>query len=505
MISKNLGKCFDAARWGDKTALIEPGDFSADARRTSYAQLDRECDAVARGLLARGYRTGDRIGLLGENSREFISAFMGIMRAGMVAVPFSYKLPNATLEHIARDASLKAIFHDTARAGHCPAGPDLIPLHGADFDALLDYGPFESHEPAPREVGMMLYTSGSTGMPKGVLLSHDSQRWSLERGAKLFGDKDENVYIVAAPMFHMNATISTKGALAAGATTVLLPSFDALVYARSIEVFRVTWLTSVPTMLALMAKESEKIGGLDFSSVTDITMGSAPLTQALIDKVQALFPRASISNSYGTTEGGPSPFGPHPRGVARPALSLGYPADGLEIELREGEGPDEGVFYIRGPMAMEGYNNLPEKTAAVMHDGWYRSGDIMRRDENGFFYFLGRADDMFNVGGENVWPGEVEKLIEGLEGVHQACVVPAPHETKNLAPFAFVVVKTGSNLSEQAVKAYTLAHGPAYAHPRHVRFIDAIPLAGTNKPDRKLLTELARVAILEKTQYAGQV
>jgi acyl-coenzyme A synthetase/AMP-(fatty) acid ligase len=99
----------------------------------------------------------------------------------------------------------------------------------------------------------------------------------------------------------------------------------------------------------------------------------------------------------------------------------------------------------------------------------------------------------------------VEKLIEGMEGVHQACVVPAPHETKNLAPFAFVVVKTGSNLSEQAVKAYTLAHGPAYAHPRHVRFIDAIPLAGTNKPDRKLLTELARVAILEKTQYAGQV
>ncbi|WP_048647014.1 AMP-binding enzyme [Nitratireductor soli] len=116
----------------------------------------------------------------------------------------------------------------------------------------------------------------------------------------------------------------------------------------------------------------------------------------------------------------------------------------------------------------------------------------MRRDENGFFYFVGRADDMFNVGGENVWPGEVEKLIEGMNGVHQACVVPAPHETKNLAPFAFVVAKKDGSLTEQAVKEYTLAHGPAHAHPRHVRFLDAIPLAGTNKPDRKLLIERAK-------------
>lgn len=495
MISKNLGKCFDAARWGDKIALIEPGDFSTEARRTSYAELDRECDAVARGLLARGYRPGDRIGLLGANSRAFLSSYFGIMRAGMVAVPFSYKLPQATIDHIARDAQLKAVFHDAARSGQCPKGPDAIALDGAGFAELLDFGPFKTHEPSPREVGMMLYTSGSTGMPKGVLLSHDSQRWSLERGVALFGDKDEHIYIVAAPMFHMNATISTKGALVAGATTVLLPAFDALTYARSIDAFEVTWLTSVPTMLALVAKEADRIGDLDFSSVTNVTMGSAPLTQALIDKVQALFPQATISNSYGTTEGGPSPFGPHPSGVARPALSLGYPAEGLEIELREDAGPDEGVFYVRGPMAMEGYNNLPDKTAAVMRDGWYRSGDIMRRDENGFFYFVGRADDMFNVGGENVWPGEVEKLIETMEGVHQACVVPAPHETKNLAPFAFVVAKQPGALTEQAVKSFTLAHGPAYAHPRHVRFIDAIPLAGTNKPDRKLLIDRAKAEV----------
>lgn len=487
MISRNLGRCFDAGRWGDKTALIEPGDFSAPPRRTSFAELERECDAVARGLEARGYRKGDRIGLLGLNSREYLSAYFGIMRAGMVAVPFSHKLPGETRAHIARDAALAAIFHDAGRAALVPEGPERIALDGPDFGAFLDFGAYETHEPAPREVGMMLYTSGSTGMPKGVLLSHDSQRWSLERGEKLFGDKADHVYIVAAPMFHMNATISTKGALLAGATVVLLPAFDALAYARSIDAFKVTWLTSVPTMLALVAREGEKLGGLDFSSVSDVTMGSAPLTQALIDKVQALFPGANISNSYGTTEGGPSPFGPHPEGVPRPALSLGYPAEGLEVELREGPGPNEGVFHIRGPMAMEGYNNLPEKTAAVMQDGWYRSGDVMRRDANGFFYFVGRADDMFNVGGENVWPGEVEKLIERMEGVHQACVVAVPHETKGAVPFAFVVPRPGITLTGAAVKAFALAEGPAHAHPRHVAFIDAIPLAGTNKPDRRQL------------------
>jgi acyl-CoA synthetase (AMP-forming)/AMP-acid ligase II len=491
MISKNLGKCFDAARRPDKVALIEPFDFTSP-RFTTYAELDSECDAVARGLIARGYRRGDAIGILGRNSRELLCAYFGTMRAGMIAVPFSYKLPSEITAHIVQDAELKAIFHDGEFRGKCPPGPDLLSLdadHG--YRDLLDFGAFETVETGPHDLAMILYTSGSTGKPKGVLLSHDSQRWSLERGALLYGDRDDHRYIVAAPMFHMNATISVKSALFAGASLVLLPAFDASAYARAIDAFDVTWLTSVPTMLAMVAREADRFGGLDFSSVTDVTMGSAPLTQPLIDKVQAMFPGAHVSNSYGTTEGGPSPFGPHPDGIPRPALSLGYPATGLEAELREGTGPDQGVFYVRSPMVMEGYKNLPAKTAEVLKDGWYRTGDIMRRDEHGFFYFLGRADDMFNVGGENVWPGEVEKLIETLDGVHQACVVPVAHETKHLVPFAWVVLRHGASLSAEDVKAHTLRHGPAFAHPRHVRFIDAIPLAGTNKPDRKALTERA--------------
>lgn len=485
--SRNLGACFHPDAPADKVALIEPG---AGARRTTYGALQARADAVARGLLARGLSRGDRVGLMALNSRDYLAAYFGIMRAGLVSVNFSYKLAQPVIDHIVADAGLKLLFHDYANAASVPDGVPSVELESPAFERLLDPGPFVVVEPDAREVAMILYTSGSTGMPKGVLLSHDSQRWSLENASKSGEDRKHSVYIVAAPMFHMNATISSKGAFYVGATVVMLPTFDARAYATSIPEFGVTTLTSVPTMLALVAREADALGGLDFSSVTDVTMGSAPLTQALIDRVQAMFPKARISNSYGTTEGGPSPFGAHPDGIRRPELSLGYPHPGTGAELREGEGPDEGVLYLKNPMQMNAYNNLPEKTAAAVIDGWYRTGDIMRRDENGFFYFLGRADDMFNVGGENIWPGEVEKLLETMPGVHQTCVVPAPHETKGAAPFAFAVAEAW--VTENAVRQYALTHGPAYAHPRHVIFVDAIPLAGTNKPDRNLLVARAR-------------
>jgi acyl-CoA synthetase (AMP-forming)/AMP-acid ligase II len=493
--SQNLGRSFSAAAAPDKIAII---DLRDDERpiELSYRAFDAECDAVARGLVRMGLRRGDRVGILSLNRYEVLAAFYGTMRAGMVTVPISFKLPPDIVDYIVRDAGLKAIVHDRARAPLCPPGMPCIDLDDRPaYAAFKDPGPFDTVEPQGRELGMILYTSGSTGKPKGVLLSHESQRWSIERNLALNGDMTHHRYIVAAPMFHMNATISVKIALAGGASIVLLPSFDAKLYARSIARFQVTWLTSVPTMLALVARERELIRQLDLSSVERVTMGSAPLTQALVDKVQALFPKAAINNSYGTTEAGPTPFGPHPQGLPRPAVAAGYPHPGMEVELREGPSPEEGVLYMRSPMRMEGYNNLPEKTAEVMQDGWYRSGDIMRRDADGFYYFVGRADDMFVVGGENVWPGEVERLVESMPGVHQALVVPIPDEVKGALPFAFVVKQPGAVLDEAAVKAYTIAKGPAFAHPRFVAFIEAVPLAATNKPDRRRLTaEAERIA-----------
>ena len=500
--SKNLGSGFDAAAQPDKTAIIDIRDWERPIE-LSYRDFDAECDAVARGLLAMGLKRGDRVGILSLNRYELLAAFLGIMRAGLVVVPISFKLPRDTLDYIVRDADLKAVFHDREREALCPSNRPRISFDDpSGYAALRDPGPFETVEPIGRELGIILYTSGSTGKPKGVLLSHESQRWSMETSQRLGGDTSHHRYIVAAPMFHMNATISVKLALRGGASLVLMPAFDASIYARAIERFGVTWLTSVPTMLALVARQKELLSTLDFSSVERVTMGSAPLTQSLIDKVQALFPNAVINNSFGTTEAGPAPFGPHPDGIPRPALACGYPVPGAEAELREGPSPDEGVLYMRSPMLMEGYNNLPEKTAEAIRDGWYRSGDIMRRDANGFFYFLGRADDMFVVGGENVWPLEVERLIERADGVHQAAVVPVADEIKGALPFAFVVRRPGSEVDEAAIKAFTIANGPAFAHPRFVEFVDEIPLASTNKPDRRRLREEAEALVRQRRESA---
>jgi acyl-CoA synthetase (AMP-forming)/AMP-acid ligase II len=497
MPNRNLGCCFDM-REPDKVAISDIGDWDRPIEFT-YRQFDAECDAFARGLVKRGCERGDRIGILSLNRWEYLAAFFGAMRAGMVTVPISIKLPRDTIDYIIRDAGLKAILHDRDRESLAASCPTRISFDDqAGYQALRDPGPFTPVMVQGHELGMMLYTSGSTGRPKGVLLSHESQYFAMDNMAKFFGEGRHHRYVVAAPMFHMNATYSVKAALMGGASLVLMPQFNAQLYARAIARFKVTWLTSVPTMLALVLRETELLKSLDFSSVERVTMGSAPLTQALIDKVQAQFPKAILNNSYGTTEAGPVPFGPHPQGKKRPTLSVGYPAPGVQCELREGPSPDEGVLCMKSKMAMDGYNNLPEKTREAVRDGWYRSGDIMRRDADGFFYFLGRADDMFVCGGENIWPGEVEKMLERLDGVHQAFVVPVPDEIKGQLPFAFIVRKPGAALDEAQVKEFALANGPAYAHPRWVEFVPELTLAATNKIDRRGLTERALQVVAKR-------
>jgi long-chain acyl-CoA synthetase len=220
-------------------------------------------------------------------------------------------------------------------------------------------------------------------------------------------------------------------------------------------------------------------------------MGSAPTTQALWDKTRAAFPAARLVMGYGTTEHGPSTFGPHPDGLATPDLSLGYPMAGNEVRLSGGASADEGVLEVRCPAVMEGYANLPEATARVLRDGWYWTGDVMRRDRNGFYFFIGRADDMFVCSGENIYPGEVEALLERHPAVHQASVVPVADEERGQIPVAFVVLRPDAEATEAELKQFALANAPPVQHPRRVFFKPELPLTGTSKIDRRALAEEA--------------
>jgi len=383
------------------------------------------------------------------------------------------------------------------RRAQVPPGMPVVDFdsEGEDgFDALLDPRDLAFVRPEPRETAMVLYTSGSTGRPKGVPLSHDGQLWAVRSRVAAAKDLDAQRFIVAAPLFHMNALGTSKVALAGHATIVLLPQFDARRYIDAIGRFGVTFLTSVPTMLALIVRETETLARTDLSSVRTVRMGSAPTTQQLVDAVKRAFPGTAVSYIYGTTEAGPVMFGPHPDGRPQADLALGWPRPQVEVRLvgPDGRETEEGMLWIRTPAIMTGYLNLPDKTKEVLtRDGWYISGDILRRDRDGAYYFVGRADDMFVCGGENIYPGEVEALLERHPDIIQACVVPIPDEIKHEKPFAFVVTRNGRQLSEDAVKQYALAHAPAFQHPRHVVFMPELPLASTGKVDRVALRRQA--------------
>jgi long-chain acyl-CoA synthetase len=371
------------------------------------------------------------------------------------------------------------------------------------FDTFLDPGPFAGVVPKPDEPAMFLYTSGSTGTPKGVVLSHQSHIWVVQ--TRLAAGLDRHIYLIAAPLYHMNALALAKLACAAHATIVLLPQFSARAYIEGIGRYRCTWLTAVPPMIAMMLRERDLLARADLSSVEFIRMGSAPVSLSLMAALHEALPQAAVTNAYGTTEAGPVVFGPHPRGLPQPELSVGYPHPQVSLRLVDGDNRKavQGVLEMKCPALMLGYHNrmapsLPspasgggEGSAPITADGFYITGDVFRRDADGFFYFFGRTDDMFVSGGENIYPADVERMLERHPDIAQAAVVPIDDEIKWQKPVAFVIRKPGRATDEDEVKRFALAHAPAYAHPRFVWFVDELPLASTNKLDRATLKRMA--------------
>jgi acyl-CoA synthetase (AMP-forming)/AMP-acid ligase II len=341
--------------------------------------------------------------------------------------------------------------------------------------------------PLPNEPAMFLYTSGSTGTPKGVVLTHQGHIWVGE--TRLAPGLERHRYLIAAPLYHMNALALSILACMAHATIILLPQFTARAYIEAIERYRATWLTAVPPMIAMMLREHELLAHTDLSSVEFVRMGSAPVSASLMQSLHRLLPKAAVTNAYGTTEAGPVVFGPHPKGLAQPEMSVGYPHPQVQLRLVDGENrdADQGVLEMKSPALMLGYHNRPDLPPPITPDGFYITGDVFRRDENGFYYFLGRTDDMFVSGGENIYPSDVERMLERHPAIAQAAVIPIDDEIKGQKPVAFVIRKPEQHVSEDDVKRFALANAPAYQHPRFVWFVDELPLASTNKLDRTAL------------------
>ncbi len=481
---RNLGALFQDAD-PSREAIVDLG--AQPARSLTYGELNELCDAFARGLKRRSIGTGDRVAILSLNRAEYIIAVFGAMRLGAVPVLVNIKLPKQTVAYILNDSAAKIAFAEPAFSELCASRPTV--LFGPAFDAFLDSGSFEPAPVRPGQLSMLLYTSGTTGKPKGVLLHHRGQTWAAHVLTQHRRITAADRILISAPFYHKNAIVAIKTALWPQACLIILPRFDAKKTIAAIDSQGLTMLTGVPTMMNLMLTDAS-LGKQRRSTVRVLSMGSSPASDQLLHDLQAAFPQAEIHLNYGSTEGGPIMFGwYHPEGLSRPLHTVGYPIPGCDWQLVGGR-EDEGELWVKNPGVADGYLNLSAATASRFENGWYKTGDVMHRDSEGWFYFVSRIDDMFVSGGENVYPQEVEALLERHPAVQQAAVIAQDHAVKGQVPVAFVVLHKNADADEEALKVFTLEHGPAYAHPRRIVMMSHMPLTGTNKIDRKALTEL---------------
>ncbi|MBM46350.1 MAG: acetyl-CoA synthetase [Acidimicrobiaceae bacterium] len=485
----NVASLLDRNPNPDGVALVDRS--RRPASEISVSQITNAVRVFAQALIDMGIPAGSRVGLLAGNLGEYYTVMFGAPAAGMVFVPMNTRLPKSTLEYIADDADLKLLITDSEHANLLPDISTIV-IGSQNWVDMMSGAPLTDLVGVqPSEVAIQIYTSGSTGRPKGVLLSHENVTFTvLEFGATIPGE----VMLVSAPLYHKNASMASKMAFASGGKVVLLPQFSASAYLEAINEHAVTMCSGVPTMYALITAELRQSSSeYDLSSVQRVFIGSAPLTEALFDDVQALFPSALVTNGYGTTEA-VLEFGPHPEDLPRPKISLGYQHQNVQLKLIDpvsGLESNQGELWVKSKGVMLGYHELPEANAERLTNGWYRTGDLMHRDEDGWYFFVGRVDDMFVCAGENIYPDSVEQMLEKHPAIHQAVVVPVADELKGQLPTAFIRTEPDHLLAVDAVKQFALKNGPAYAHPRHVWFVDEIPLASTAKIDRATLTKKA--------------
>ena len=488
----------------DDAVRLHPGRpaLRQDDAVISYAELDERADRVAGWLASQAVERGARVALLWRNDIGYVEALLGVMRAGAVAVPLNSRQNDETLQYVLSDSGSTGILvgpgeadRGRALAGQCATCRFVA--RPAEMQQAPRPARLAGHDPdAPC---MQPYTSGSTGRPKGVPLTHRGQIWCADIVRKVYLFDETEVALLAAPLFHKNAAMTLKSMLLAGGCCAVLPGFEPVAVLRAIDRYQVTYLSGVPAMYRMLLNETDELARCDVSSVRFASAGSAPVTVDLLEDFERVF-GAPITEGYGLTEGGPDVL-LTPRWGINKLGSLGLPLPGAEVQLRGTDGVTEvgvgevGELWVRNPGVTPGYHGLPEVTAERIRDGWLATRDLMRKDADGYHYFVGRSDDLINVGGENVYPKEVEQLLLRHPAVRDVAVLGAGHPVKGAVPVAFVVLTEPGAATAEDLTAFFHSVGPHYAYPRVIEFVGELPLAGTGKIDRAQLHQRARALV----------
>lgn len=488
----------------DKTALIAHGGS------LSYRELDERANRVAHQLRAAGVGTDERVLMLFENDIRFVEVLLGSMRAGAVPVPASTKWLDDRVASVLADCGARVVI---ASSGFLPSATKLIEAGACDLAVgiggeapLVDYESWLRTGRPDRldivrsgpDLCMQPYTSGSTGNPKGVLFTHQGWLANLDVLRRVLLLRSDDTALCANPLFHTNALgCGVLPALLAGGSAAVLPAFDPLEVLASIERWRCTFTTGVPAMYKLILNERDELARRDTSSIRFLLCGSAPMPKSLLEELDQALPGAPVIEGYGLTEGGPV-ISINPRFGERRIGSIGLPLPGVDVRIVASDGSradptDAGELWAKNPGNAAGFHNLPEVTARrYTPDGYLRTGDLVRQDEDGFLYFVGRLDEMINVAGEHVYPAEVEAVLIQHPGVRDVAVVPKPHDVKGDVPVAFVVADGVSTIDAGDLRAFFCERAPRHAQPRDVFVVDTLPLAATGKVDRHALAERAR-------------
>jgi acyl-CoA synthetase (AMP-forming)/AMP-acid ligase II len=479
----------------------------------SYARLNQRLDQFARLTAHLQLKPGDRLAMSLGNRHEFIEIMYGAMRAGVVPVPLNTRLGSDGIDYILRDAACVGAVVDPSANAQVVATIDRLSLPvrigmGLNRPGWLDYEQavastataFEPPTLAGDHPAFQPYTSGSTGRPKGVILTHAGQLWWIRTCNRHWPMRETDRVLTAVPLYHKNAMAgAVKTVLYAGATTVILPNIEPRRFLQTLSRYRCTYTGGVPALFAQLLQQRDLIESLDFSALKGIKIGSAPTARELQEAVETAF-KVPVMESYGLTEGGPVMIGSPVDGRAAPkgSCGVGWPEGSVKLVDAKGfESQNYGELWVKNPGVTPGYHNLPDVNKERLVEGWLRTGDLFSKDADGFFFFKGRTDDMFNCGGENIYPLEVEGLLLTHPDVADVAVVSFPHQIKGEVPVAVVVQRQGAASDERDVRDFALRHGPAYAHPRRVLFIDALPLNGAAKTDRIAVKALVRAALGE--------
>ena len=479
----NVGELFlgTARRFPAAEAVVE-----GEARFT-YAELADRASAIARRLAARGVRPGDRLALLLPNGWRYGAAYLGAQLAGAVAVLVNSRLATAEIDHVLRDSGAVAVVVD---AGLAAVAPGLCPLW--DVDELAAPGPAADELPGTGlgsgDVANLLYTSGTTGSPKGAMQTHGNLVFNAGTVGSRFDVGPGDRTLVVAPMFHATGVNSQwVGFLAHGAAAVMLPQFSVSGLLRALVAERITFFAGVTAMVQLMTADPA-FPEADLSALRTICFGGGPVPTSLVPRLAETFPQARLANVWGQTEATSITTCALGEELLLRPWSVGRAVAGLEVVVHDGggvvpHGADvAGELWVRGPSVTAGYWNLPEATAATFGpDGWLRTGDVGRIDSEGYVEVLDRLKDMIIRGGENVYSLEVETVLARHPDVADVAVVGVPDPIFGERVRAVVVLRPGARLTLADLRAWSADRLADYKRPEDLAVVAQLPRTAAGK------------------------